>query len=99
MKYGGLGLRSGKLVAGAQHVMSLQKCAEEMTNHTRGWNLEICVKESSESWLKKCIGTDFNMDKYLSTTGCTLNGEPKKKAASTRYPYSSNMSIRVTSKC
>ena len=25
-KYGGFGLRSGKLVAGAQHVMSLQKC-------------------------------------------------------------------------
>ena len=28
-KYGGFGLRSGKLIAGAQHVMSLQKCANE----------------------------------------------------------------------
>ena len=35
-KYGGLGLRSGKLVAGAQHVMSLEKCASEMANHTQG---------------------------------------------------------------
>ena len=26
-KYGGFGLRSGKLIAGAQHVMSLQKCS------------------------------------------------------------------------
>ena len=26
-KYGGLGLRSGMLIAGAQHVMSLRKCA------------------------------------------------------------------------
>ena len=32
-KYGGLGLRSGKLISGAQHVMSLEKCAEEMKTH------------------------------------------------------------------
>ena len=48
-KYGGFGLRSGKLVSGAQHVMSLQKCEREMANHTKGWKLEECARESSES--------------------------------------------------
>ena len=64
-KYGGLGLRSGKLVAGAQHVMSLQKCAKEMTKHADGWKLEECAKESSDAWLKNCIGPDFDMNEYL----------------------------------
>ena len=32
-KNGGFGLRSGKLIAGAQHVMSLQKCAYDMATH------------------------------------------------------------------
>ena len=34
-KYGGFGLRSGKLIAGAQHVMSLQKCAFDMAAHVK----------------------------------------------------------------
>ena len=64
-KYGGLGLRSGKLVAGAQHVMSLQKCASDMATHAKGWNLQPSVLESSESWLKECIGSDFDINKYI----------------------------------
>jgi len=46
-KFGGFGLRSGKLTAGAQHVMSLQKCAKDMAAHTDGWNLRECAKEAS----------------------------------------------------
>ena len=38
-KYGGFGLRSGKLTAGAQHVMCLQECANDMAAHTEGWNI------------------------------------------------------------
>ena len=44
-KYGGLGLRSGKLVAGAQHVMSLQKCADEMMKHSKDWSLKKCASQ------------------------------------------------------
>ena len=65
-KYGGFGLRSGKLVAGAQHVMSLQKCAADMASHAKGWDLRESAVQSSESWLKDCIGSDFNVEKYLS---------------------------------
>ena len=65
-KYGGFGLRSGKLVAGAQHVMSLQKCAVDMATHAKGWNLKQSAVESCGSWLEECIGSDFDMDKYLS---------------------------------
>ena len=64
-KYGGFGLRSGKLTAGAQHVMSLQKCANDMSAHTEGWNLKECSSESSETWLKDCLGSNFDLDKYL----------------------------------
>ena len=42
-KYGGFGLRSGKLTVGAQQVTSLQKCANDMTAHTYGWNLRQCA--------------------------------------------------------
>ena len=48
-KYGGFGLRSGKLIAGAQHVMSLQKCASDMAAHTDGWNIGECATEASEA--------------------------------------------------
>ena len=64
-KYGGFGLRSGKLVAGAQHVMSLQKCAADMATHAKSWNLRESAAKSSESWLKECIGSDFDINKYL----------------------------------
>ena len=46
-KYGGFSLRSGMLTAGAQHVMSLQKCAAQMQCHTRGLNLRECAKQTS----------------------------------------------------
>ena len=65
-KYGGFGLRSGKLTAGAQHVMSLQKCANDMAVHTDGWNLTECIREAADWWLKECIGIDFDVDDYLS---------------------------------
>ena len=73
-KYGGFGLRSGKLTAGAQHVMSLQKCCKDMGAHTEGWNLRKCIREASESWLKDCIGSDFDLDKYLSESAQPKNG-------------------------
>ena len=60
-KYGGFGLRSGRLVAGAQHAMSLQKCSADMATHAKGWNLTRSVSESYESWLKNCIGADFEV--------------------------------------
>ena len=64
-KYGGCGLSCGKLTVGAQHVMSLQKCALDMATHAKGWNLRKSVRESSESWLKECLGLVFDIDKYL----------------------------------
>ena len=54
------------LTAGAQHVMSLQKCAPQMQCHTRGWNLREYARQASESWLKNCIGPEFDIDKYLT---------------------------------
>ena len=72
-KYGGFGLRSGKLVAGAQHVMSLQKCAGDMETHAKGWNLRQCATESSQAWLKDCIGSDFEIDKYLAESDKSLS--------------------------
>ena len=44
-KYGDFGLRSGKLTAGAQHVMTLQKCAKDMGAHTEGWDLGSVLKK------------------------------------------------------
>ena len=35
-KYGGFGLRSGKIIAGAQYVMSLEKSADDMPAHKDG---------------------------------------------------------------
>ena len=74
-KYGGFGLRSGKLISGAQHVMSLQKCASDMAAHTDGWNIGVCAAEASESWLKDCIGLDFDMDAYLHGSEQSSNGD------------------------
>ena len=65
-KYGGFALRNGKLVAKGQHVMSLQKFFDDIITHAKGWNLEQCMLESGQSWLKDCIGSDFDIDKYLS---------------------------------
>ena len=45
--------------------MSLQKCAKDMEAHTSGWDLRECARKASESWLKDCIGKDFDVDKYL----------------------------------
>ena len=39
-KYGGLRLRSDKLIAGAQHAMSLLKCEPGMATHAEGGILE-----------------------------------------------------------
>ena len=61
-KYGGFGLRSGKIIAGAQYVMSLQKCANDMSAHTEGWSLDVSAKEGAEDWLKDCIGHDFDIN-------------------------------------
>ena len=74
-KFGGFGLRSGTLTSGAQYVMSLQKCAKDMDSHTDGWDLRDCAKETSESWLKECIGMDFDVDDYLSES---KNEQPPK---------------------
>ena len=65
-KYGGFGLRSGKLIFGAQYVMSLQKCANDLATHAEGWSLKECAKEASESWLKDNLGADFDVENYLS---------------------------------
>ena len=54
--YGGLGPISGKLVAGAQHVLSVQKCSADVAIHAREWNLRQSAPKSSESWLKDCLG-------------------------------------------
>ena len=48
-KYGGFGLRSGKLTAGAQHVMSLQKCSPEISTEAQDWSLKECAQQSSEN--------------------------------------------------
>ena len=66
------------LTAGAQHVKSLQKCATEMTCHTKGWNLKRCAKQTSGAWLKDCIGPEFAIDAWLS-----------EEAGSTESPNSS----------
>ena len=55
VKYGGFSLTSGKLVAGPQHVMSLQKCDKEMTAWAQDWSLKESAKQSSEAWLKGCL--------------------------------------------
>ena len=65
-KYGGLGLRSGKLIAGAQHVMSLEKCAEEMKAHAPKWNLIETAKKASGGWLVDCLGEEFNLTSWLT---------------------------------
>ena len=70
-KYGGFGLRSGKLTAGAQHVMSLQKCSPAMAAHAKDWCLKECAKRSSEGWLKDHIGSNFDLDAYISDLGPT----------------------------
>ena len=57
---------SGKLIAGAQHVMSIEKCASNLKIHAPGWDLEKCAVESSERWLKDCLGKDFDVLTYLS---------------------------------
>ena len=64
-KYGCFGLRSGKLIFGAQYVMSLQKCANDMAANAVGWNLEECAKEASGSWLKVNIGSNLDLDDYF----------------------------------
>ena len=46
--------------------MSLEKCASYMVFHAEGWNLRDCISESSETWLKECIGPDFDVDNYLA---------------------------------
>ena len=81
-KYGGFGLRSGKLIAGAQHLMSLRKCSADLEIHAPGWNLESCAIESSESWLRECIGPDFDIRAYLSedaVSSATIEQTPKEK--------------------
>ena len=59
-------------MAGAQHVMSLQKCASELEIHAPGWNLEKCAMKTSESWLKDCIGSEFDLISYLREDGNRL---------------------------
>ena len=58
-KYGGFGLRRGKLMAGAQHVMSLQNFDYDMATHAKGWNSRDCAVEFCEKLLKECIGLDL----------------------------------------
>ena len=65
-KYGGFGLRSEKMTAGAQYVMSLEKCANDMPSHTEGWDLSESSKFGAEAWLKECICTTFDLETYLS---------------------------------
>ena len=62
-KYGGFGLRSGKIIAGAQHVMSLEKCESDMSAHTEGWDLAESAK--NEAWLKDCLGATFSLENYF----------------------------------
>ena len=50
-KYGGFGLRSGKMISGAQYVMSLEKCAHDMPDHTKGWDLNESARIAAEAWL------------------------------------------------
>ena len=80
-KYGGFGLRSGKLTAGAQHIMSLQKCNPSMNAHARDWNLKECAKLSSQSWLKDHIGSEFDLDTYLSDSDSSLEQKTTKPTA------------------
>ena len=74
-KYGGFGLRSGKLVAGAQHVMSLQKCCADMATHAKGWDLRQCATKSCESWLRGCISPDFDVREYLAESERPSTGD------------------------
>ena len=43
--YGGFRLRSGKLIAGAHHVISLQKWANDMASHNIRWE---CLLEAEQ---------------------------------------------------
>ena len=46
-----------------------------MRKHSKGWDLKKCASNSSESWLKGCIGTDFDMEAYLSKENFTSGVE------------------------
>ena len=37
-----------------------------MATHAKGWDLKQSAVESCGSWLEECIGSNFDMDKYLS---------------------------------
>ena len=52
-------------MAGAQQAMTLRKCEPNMATNAERWNLRDCIADSAESWLKECIGPDFDLDKLL----------------------------------
>ena len=54
------------MTAGAQYVMSLEKCTNDMPAHTKGWNLSNCAKIAAEPWLQDRIGAEFDLSKYFS---------------------------------
>ena len=70
--------------------MSLQKCASEMVHHARGWNLRQCAREFSLAWLKDCIGSDFEIDKYLSDSAQS----PRADNVDGAKPYSMSLAQR-----
>ena len=53
------------MTAGAQYVMSMEKYANDMPAHTKGWNLSNCAKIAAEPWLQDCIGAKFDLGKYF----------------------------------
>ena len=55
-KYGGIGLKSGKNTAGAQHLTSLVNSAEGVRRFIPSWNLNEIAETSTAVWFHKHLG-------------------------------------------
>ena len=52
-KHGGVGLKSGATVFGAQHLMSLVACTEGIQKFCQTWNLNAVATASTKKWLQR----------------------------------------------
>ena len=65
-KFGGLGLRSGLNVAGAQHVVSQVKSSFEIIRHVT-WNLLETTEEATLNRLSHSLGEPVNLEAMVSS--------------------------------
>ena len=85
-KFGGFGLRTGRNVAGAQHLMSLFKCSPGIRLHLANWSLLQVAKYSSEEWLKIYLGENFDISSLLILSQLELTLR-KRVFVDSNYPY------------